>query len=84
MQVQVAGSVDNDMVDRERGKNEEDENEEDNCGEESQRFAEVNVKVEGDKRRNDCDGVVVVVERHRLGELCVVLGTFFYNFLSAM
>ena len=61
-----------------------DEEEEDERCQKGQRFAEVNVKVEGDEGRNDCDGVVVVVKRHRLGELWVVLGTLFYNFLSAM
>ena len=52
----------------ERGEDEGNEEEEDKRCQESQRFAEVNVKVEGDEGRNDCDGVVVVVERHRLGE----------------
>ena len=84
MQVRVAGGVDDDVVDSERSKDEGDEEEENKCCQKGQRFAEVNVKVEGDEGRNDCDGVVVVVKRHRLGELWVVLGTFFYNFLSAM
>ena len=83
MQVGVAGGVDDDVVDRERGEDEGDEEEENKCCQKGQRFAEVNVEVEGDERRNDCDGVVVVVKRHRLGELWVVLGTV-YNFLSAM
>ena len=84
MQVRVAGGVDDDVVDRERGEDEGDEKEEDECCQKGQRFAEVNVKVEGDEGRNDCDGVVVIVERHRLEELWVVPGIFFYNFLSAM
>ena len=84
MQVRVTGGVDDDVVDCERGEDEGDEAEKDKCCQKGQWFAEVNVKVEGDEGRNDCDGVIVVVERHRLGELWVVLGTFFYNFLSAM
>ena len=84
MQVRVSGGVDDDVVDRKRGKDEGDEEKKNKCCQKGQRFAEVNVKVEGDEGRNDCDGVVVIVERHRLGELRVVLGTFFYNFLSAM
>ena len=84
LQVRVAGGVDDNVVDRECGEDEGDEEEEDKRCQKGQRFAEVNVEVEGDEGRNDCDGVVVVVERHRLGELWVVLGTLFYNFLSAM
>ena len=49
MQVGVAGGVDDDVVDRERGEDEDNEEEEDKCCQEGQRFAEVNVKVEGDK-----------------------------------
>ena len=49
MQVRVAGGVDDDVVDRERGEDEGDEEEEDKCCQKGQRFAEVNVKVEGDE-----------------------------------
>ena len=64
LQVRVAGGVDDDVVDRKRGEDEGDEEEEDKCCQKGQRFAEVNVKVEGDEGRNDCDGVVGIVERH--------------------